>query len=482
MITELFRNFGLSFLLNVAPRAANALMFVLIGRRLGPEPAGVFQLALTYLLFFSVLTRGLDDHVMRQVAQVPADARRYLGSFVVVRLLANVALYGVLALLILYGTHYPDATALIILMTGACVVTDSLGSMANAVMVGLRYFALPTGIAVGLSLIRLVVSGLVMFSARGSIAAVAVLWLASSVVSAAVSLIFSQQLVRALPRRDTWDFEFVKGQLPAVWPFVVNGFLMAVEFQVDVILLSFLHGEREVGIYSAATTVVATLLIISQAYRFAVYPTMAAIAAESEERLRRLYDKSLSYLSALAVPIVIGIIVLAPGIVKLVFASGFSESIVVLRILIVLVLLNFLNVPSNRVMFVCHRQKWITWMLTGSMSVNLVLNLLLTPRYGATGAALARIGSSLLYFIVNFYVLGRFVLHWRPQLHKLMWRPFLAGALMAVVIGRLQSMPVVIASGIGGAVYIIVFIAIGGISTADRRVLTGWLQRQVAGW
>ena len=97
------------------------------------------------------------------------------------------------------------------------------------------------------------------------------------------------------------------------------------------------------------------------------------------------------------------------------------------------------------------------------------------------GAALARIGSSLLKIIVNFYVLGRFVLHWRPQLHKLMWRPFLAGALMAVVIGRLQSMPVVIASGIGGAIYIIVFIAIGGISTADRRVLTGWLQRQVPG-
>ena len=48
MIMQPFRNFGLSFLLNVAPRAANALMFVLIGRRLGPEPAGVFQLALTY--------------------------------------------------------------------------------------------------------------------------------------------------------------------------------------------------------------------------------------------------------------------------------------------------------------------------------------------------------------------------------------------------------------------------------------------------
>ena len=230
---------------------------------------------------------------MSKVAQVPADARRYLGSFVALFLLANVALYGVLALLILYGTHYPDATVLIILMTGACVVTDSLGSMANAVMVGLRHFALPTGIAVGLSPIRLVMSGLVMFSVRGSLAAVAILWLASSVVSAALSLIFSQRLARtAAPehlglrvreRATACRLALRRQRVP-------HG---AVEFQVDVILLSFLHGEREVGIYSAATTVVATLLIISQAYRFAVYPTMAAIAAESEERLRRLYDKSL---------------------------------------------------------------------------------------------------------------------------------------------------------------------------------------------
>jgi len=480
MVRELSRNITLSLLMNVSTRAANALMFVLIGRSLGAQSAGAFQLALTYLLIFSVLTRGLDDFVVRQVAQAPQEARRYFTSFAIVRLLANAVLYGFLVILVLYVIGYPDVTSLVILITGGCIIGDGLVSAANGAMVGLRKFGLPASVALGLCVSRLFVSGLLMITSKVSIVTVATIWLISSIVSAAFSLVLVERHLRPLPRWPVWDPELVRHQGSSVRPFIVNGFLMAVQFQVDVILLSMFYGEVEVGFYGAATTVVSTLAMMSQAYRFAIYPLMAAYAAESRELVAALHRKSLLYMSTLVVPMIFGVVLLAPSIVDLVFSSQFSESVVVLQILAVTLFFNFLNVPNNRVMFACERQRWTVWMLAGSMCINLLLNAWLTPVYGATGAALARVGSSLLFFVVNLAVLERLVLKRRIWLSKLLWRPLLAASLMAIVVYLLRDAGLLLLVAVGAAVYCLAILAIGGVPHGDRRVLSSWLQRRLA--
>ena len=480
MVRELARDISLSLLMNVSTRAANALMFVFIGRSLGAESAGVLQIALTYLLLFSVLTRGLDDHVVRQVAQSPREARRYFTSFAIVRFLVNVALYGFLAVLVLYIISYPDVTTFVILIAGGCVISDSLASAASAVMLGLRKFGLPTSIALGVCVSRLLISGLLMTTTEVSIVAVATIWLISSIVGAILSLVLVERCLHQFPSWSIWEPQLVRRQLISIGPFIINGFLMAVEFQVDVILLSLLHGEASVGFYGAATTVTSTLAMMSQAYRFAIYPLMAAYAAESRELVAALHRKSLLYLSTLVVPMVFGVVLLAPSIVDLVFTSEFSESIVVLQILAVTLFFNFLNVPNNRVMFAYERQRWTVWMLAGSMCINLLLNVWLTPVYGATGAALARVGSSLLFFVVNLAVLERLVLKRMIWLPKLLWRPLLAASLMSIVLCLLQDASFLLLVAIGAAVYFLVILAIGGVPDADRRVLSSWLQRRLA--
>jgi O-antigen/teichoic acid export membrane protein len=480
MTRELVRNISLSLLMNVSTRASNALMFVFISRGLGAQSAGTFQLALTYLLIFSVLTRGLDDHVVRQVAQSGREARRYFSSYAIVRFLASAALYGFLVVLVLYVLGYPDAVSLVILLVGGCVITDGLTSAANAVMLGLRKFGLPASVALGVCISRLLICGLLMLTVEVSIATVATIWLVSSVGAAILSLILVQRHLRLLPRWSIWDAELVKQQLSSVGPFVVNGFLMAIEFQVDVILLSMFHGEIEVGFYGAATTVVSTLAMMSQAYRFAIYPLMATYAAESQELLAALHAKSLLYLSALVVPMIFGIVLLAPSIVDLIFSSAFAESVVVLQILAASLFFSFLNVPSNRVMFACGRQRWTAWMVFGSMCVNLLLNAWLTPSHGAIGAALARVGSSLLFFVANLAVLERYVLRRSIQLPKVLWRPLLAASSMAVVVYVLQGIGLVWLPVIGAVTYLLILLIIGGIPIGDRRVLIGWLHRRFA--
>jgi O-antigen/teichoic acid export membrane protein len=478
MLRELARNTSLSLLLNISTRAANVILFVLIGRRLGASAAGTFQLALTYLLLFSVFTRGLDDHVVKRVASTPQEARRYLTSFVIVRLIINVILYIGLLVLVASVLEYPYMTSVIIAIMGACVISDSLIGVTNAVMLGLRKFMLPTGIALGVCILRLGLSILFMLFTSASIVAIAIVWLGSSVIGATLALILTERCLKHCSHWELFDSELVKHQLPLIWPFIINGFLMALEFQIDVILLSMLHGESEVGYYGASMTVVATVAMMSQAYRFAVYPLMAAFASKSREQLVVLYERSLLYLSSIAVPIVFGIVLLAPDIVTLVFSSAFSESVITLRILAIILFFTFVNVPNNRLMFVYERQRWTTWMTVGSLCINLMLNFLFTPHYGAQGAAVARVGSSLLFFVVNLTVISKFVLRREVQLLRLLWRPLLAAFLMACLVLYLDQINVILRSIIGAVFYMITFTAVGGIPDVDLKAVSNWLRRQ----
>ena len=59
-LVELAHDSALAVVFQVAPRFANAFTFILIGRLAGPEQAGIFSLATTYLLIITVAMSGLE--------------------------------------------------------------------------------------------------------------------------------------------------------------------------------------------------------------------------------------------------------------------------------------------------------------------------------------------------------------------------------------------------------------------------------------
>ena len=476
MFTELARNSGLSLVLHVSTRAANALMFVFIGRRMGATEAGVFQLATTYLLIFSVLTRGLDELVVRQVARFPHDAKRYFTTFLTLRLMLSVVLYGVLAIIVSFILHYSTGTLIPILIVSAGLVSDGLTSAAGAVVLGQRRFGIPTLVAVGTCVLRLAV-GAMLLSLEAPLVHIATLWWFSSVIGAAVSVVWVSLQVRIMPVQHILDWSLVSQELSSILPFMTNGFLMAIEFQIDTVLLSVLRGETEVGMYGAATTITSALMMIPQAYRMSVYPLMAFYASENRRKLIHVYESSLRYLGTLALPIVAGGVLLAPSIVALVFKSEFLPSITVLQILLPVLFFAFLNVPNVRMMFVHNRQGWVTWMMMGSMMVNVALNLWIALLLGAQGAAWARVCSSSIFFVSNYLTLRFVVAKLNTSLFQLLWRPALATLLMCGAVMVIHDLPILIVIVVGMIVYFSVLLLIGGVPMEDWRLVRQSIQR-----
>jgi O-antigen/teichoic acid export membrane protein len=68
-LLELTRDSLFSIVFHLSPRLANVLLFITMGRLIGPTDAGVFALATTYLVIFTTVMRGPDDLVIRQVSR-----------------------------------------------------------------------------------------------------------------------------------------------------------------------------------------------------------------------------------------------------------------------------------------------------------------------------------------------------------------------------------------------------------------------------
>ena len=226
-----------------------------------------------------------------------------------------------------------------------------------------------------------------------------------------------------------------------------------------------LLGESEVGWYGAATTIVFTLAMVPQGYRLAIYPLMAHYA-EDRQKLVRLYESSLRYLGTLVLPMIAGIELLAPSIIELVFSSDFVPSITILRTLAPVLFFIFLNVPNVRMMFVHNRQSWVTGMLLGSMTINIILNLGLIPKLGPLGSAWARVCSSLVFFTTNILVLRWGEAKLITGLFRILWRPALATLLMTGILVFLDW-PLLFIILVGMMVYFGILLTIEGIPDED---------------
>ena len=472
LVVELARDSFFSIMVRLSPRFANVLLFILIGRLTGPAEAGVFTLATTYLVIFTTVARGLDDLVVRQVSREPDLAPRYLTNFLALRLGLSLFLYCVLLFVVLVVFDYAPSTAIPTLILALSIVPDSLTYVSEAILLGQRRFSAPAIVHTSVGFCKLIGGGLVL-AAGGELQQIAWLWVTGSLFGMIALLSMAARSVGGIQWSDWIDWFPLTRNWSVAPSFLLITTMMTLEGQLDTVLLSALHGEAEVGWYGAATTVVSSLVMFSQGYRLAVYPLMTRYALCSPEKLSRFYERSVRYLGMLVLPMVAGIVLLSPQIVFLVFGPQFQPTGRVLEILIFSLAFIFLNVPDSRMMLVYDRQDRVFLFLLGSVTINVVLNLVLDPTYGALGAAVARLCSSSIFFLLNYLYVVRFLARSNPL--RLLLRSALATLIMAVVVWSVRAWPLPVSIGLGIATYTGTLWLLGGITPDDTALL-----RQIA--
>ena len=96
-------------------------------------------------------------------------------------------------------------------------------------------------------------------------------------------------------------------------------------FKMDTIILSVLQPSAHVGIYNVAYKVIENLIFFPAMLAGLILPLLSRYIFTNHEQFRDIADKTFKVFLVLTVPLFIGTVFLAGGIIQLIGGAGFSE-------------------------------------------------------------------------------------------------------------------------------------------------------------
>ncbi|WP_345102258.1 lipopolysaccharide biosynthesis protein [Mucilaginibacter panaciglaebae] len=167
---------------------------------------------------------------------------------------------------------------------------------------------------------------------------------------------------------------------------------------IDKMALKYYSNFSEIGIYTAASKIVAVLMILQTTFSNFWIPIAYEAFENNSAESRKLFESVYSKLSVLFF-IVSLLIMLAKDLIICLFNKNYSEAINVVPFLIFMpVMYSLSEITVSGINFV-KKTQWHLAISALSTLVNFICVVILVPKYGAKGAAI----STAIGYIVFFY-------------------------------------------------------------------------------
>jgi len=229
-----------------------------------------------------------------------------------------------------------------------------------------------------------------------------------------------------------------------------------------------------VGLYNAAYGLMTALMFVPLVYVSAIFPMLSRLNVSSKELLKISYEKSVKYLIIIGLPIAVGTTLLASPIILLIYKSGFSQSIVALQILIWSIPIIFINYILGTAINSINKQRQMVKSTFVVMTINIVLNLLLLPKYGYIAASFITVITELASFIFWFHIMN--LNGYKIPIHRILIKPIIASLIMGLFI-ILVNINLIIVIIISVIIYFVVLLILKTFSEVDIQLIKQMIGR-----
>jgi O-antigen/teichoic acid export membrane protein len=394
-------------LASVGQKLIAFVYFLFLARIMMPENTGVYFLATSFVMIFSVVADfGLTPVVIREIAKSPENTVTYIKKALGIKIpFIVLALISVVVVPIMIG--YDANLRFLILLTSFILIFDSLHLFYYGVLRGYQMLKFEALGMFSAQIVTGVVGGLILVYNPS----VALLILALTLGSTANLIISIKNVSNVLGNSvfiPMWDVGFVKKIFKVALPFALAAVFVKVYSYVDSIFISKLMGTTSLGIYSVAYKFTYAFQFLPLAFIAALYPGLSAIVGKDSVQLRNMFDKAMWYMMVIVTPIVLGIWLIAPNAVLLA-GEEYVQAAPILQLLILVLIPIFLDFPIGSLLNAANRQTTKTIIMGITMVLNVVLNALLIPVIGLNGAVYAALFSFSFMFVAGLYFIPQII-------------------------------------------------------------------------
>ena len=250
-----------------------------------------------------------------------------------------------------------------------------------------------------------------------------------NVVALGGNYIFNVIHARKLIKFNFKNLEFKKHITPLIF-LALSLFLSTIYSKLDITMLGSMSTKTATGLYTNAHKINEMIITACSAISAIFLPRLSYYYKNDQKKFTELIDLGVRVLAFVSIPAAVGLFILAPQAIELLYGTEFLPGATTVRIFSVLVIIkSFGNLLCYQLVICTGNEKQMLPAYTFASISNIALNAVLIPNLAQNGAAVASVISEI---IVNSYLFIRMRKVIKISLPK---KPLLQSLLSSAVMG-----------------------------------------------
>jgi O-antigen/teichoic acid export membrane protein len=203
--------------------------------------------------------------------------------------------------------------------------------------------------------------------------------------------------VRGYPTINPMTKELLLFSLPLLGVTVLN----LVVIWTDTIMLGYFKTSEVVGLYNGAVPLAQLIPIALTSMGFIYVPVVSQLYSQNlAGEMKRTYQVSTKWIFSASFPLFLLLFLFPETILRFFFGAGYTEAALALRILSLGLVFHAFLGANGMTLLVMGKTRLMMWASLLAAGLNLILNIILIPQWGITGAAIASLIS---YLAMNVF-------------------------------------------------------------------------------
>ena len=380
-----FQNTGWMFLGRIFGLFISFFTTIYVVRYLGPENYGVLSYAVSFIGIFSFIASfGIDQVLYRELIKYPEKTNQYLGTAFFIKLFFSSLAISLVIIFNYFLNKGEFLISLSILIISFSFIFQSFNVISYFFQAQVKSKT-PVIISIIVSILINIGKVFVIFLNQGIIYLSLILLIESILNALFFIIVFNKE-------KNIFDWKFdwniAKKITQDSWPFIFASAFTLIYTRIDQVMIQNMIDTKSVGIYDAAVRLTEVWYMIPNILMASLFPAMINSKNNEQKYFKRI---KLVFILMLTISIVlsIGNVLFSKLIIYTLYGKEFSGSVIILSIYSFSLIGTFLGLLMNNYLLSENNKVLIFLNSFIAMALNIILNIILIPRMGMAGAAIA---------------------------------------------------------------------------------------------
>jgi len=233
-----------------------------------------------------------------------------------------------------------------------------------------------------------------------SIVAFAAMTVMEVILAAIILIVFYFRVSGQTTAGWVFDRAFARELLSRSWPLIISDIFITFYMRLDQLMLKSLAGYTEVGRYSAVVRISEIHYFLAGAICVSVYPSIVKMKERSEKDFMSGFQRLLNILTTVSVAVAIVVSCFAGHITGFLYGAKYPGIGQILSVHVWTGVFVFLGVGASNWFIINDLQRHVLVYTLIGLTINVILNFILIPRYLSLGSAVATLIAQLFAAVI----------------------------------------------------------------------------------